>query len=170
MLENKCGVLILKTDKTRENITFPVFPYIKRFQVSFINSESENEFKITLPNLNNTPNPLPSLNPGMINSSPHRPILSSCSSNHISMLNQVANSPSAQITSRLNAMTKMRPINILGGKSMSSRTPASSLRNDDLFKRAINVKQRPNSVFKQLPPQGKIPTFASAQVPTQRQD
>lgn len=170
MLENKCGVLILKEDKTRENITFPFFPYIKRFQVSFVRSESENEFRISHEALNSQ-NPLPALNASnQVNSSPYRPILASSSSNHISNFFQVNNSQPSQVTSRIGNMVRMKPINILGGKSMSSRTPASSLRNDDLFKRSINVKQRPNSVFKQLPPNGRMQTFAQNQIPTQRQD
>lgn len=171
MLGNKSGVLILKPDKTHEDVTFPFLPYIKRAQVNFIKSESEYEFK--MPNGlfdQKAQNHLPSLHSNPVGSYGHRPILSSNSSSDISVYSQQNNSTTAQITSRVSAMVKMKPLNILGGKSMSSRTPASSLRNDDLFRRATNVKMRANSVFTQLPPRPKIATFADDQITTQSQD
>ena len=44
---NIAGVLIIKTDNTRQIVTFPALKYIMRYEASFLTSASENNFQLT---------------------------------------------------------------------------------------------------------------------------
>ncbi|KAK8870673.1 hypothetical protein M9Y10_008560 [Tritrichomonas musculus] len=177
MLGNKSGVLVLKEDGTHEAFTFPALPYIKRFQAFFIKSEDEFSFKVSNDILSKiaepkVPRSLPMLNPakpdfrnnGRVN------IGQSGSSSHIPTFPGQVNEISSHMSRQGGGMVRMKPINILG-KSMSSRTPASSLRNDDLILRSTSFNRAISSI-KQVPVSSsvKVSNFADIQVSPHRQD